>query len=93
VLTLSDHAWHKISVEPGGGELESIAWAADGKGFFVTSEGPDSSNLLYVTPTGKVKLLLRNERWMFQPLPSPNGKYLAFQAQTWDSNAWMLENF
>jgi hypothetical protein len=26
-------------------------------------------------------------------MPSPDGKYLAFEGGTWDSNAWMIENF
>jgi hypothetical protein len=88
-------AWHEVSVEPGFDELQSVAWAADGRGFFVTSWLPDSFDLLYVTPTGQVKPLLRNghRQWMVNPLPSPDGKYLAYQGQTSDSNVWMLEGF
>jgi Tol biopolymer transport system component len=95
VLTLSDHAWHEVAVEPGWEDLQSIAWAVDGKSFFATVWRPDSFNLVYITSSGKVKPLIRNGRrqWMINPLPAPNGKYLAFQAQTWDSNAWMLDNF
>ena len=95
VLTVSDHAWHEVSGEPGWGDFQSIAWAADGNGFFVTSNLPESKNLLHVTLTGEVKPLLHYDRrqWMINPLPSPNGKYLAFQATTWDSNVWMLEGF
>jgi len=94
-LTLKDRAWHELSLEPGWGDLQSIAWAADGKGFFVTSWLPDSFNLLHVTLAGKVNPLLRNahRQWMVNPLPSPDGKYLAFQAQTWDRNVWLLEGF
>ena len=55
VLTLSDRAWHEVSVEPGWGLLQSIAWAADGKGFFATSWLPDSFNLLHITLDGEVK--------------------------------------
>ncbi|HEY6291097.1 MAG TPA: hypothetical protein VI455_05975 [Terriglobia bacterium] len=92
VLTLSSHDWHEMPVEPVWGHLQSIAWAADGRGFFVTSWLPESFNLLHVTLAGKVNPLLRNHRqWMHNPLPSPDGKYLAFGAQTWDSNVWMLE--
>jgi hypothetical protein len=48
-------------------------------------------------PAVKVKLLSR----FFQSvpgrlsglLPSPNGKYLAYVAETQDSNVWLLENF
>ena len=61
----------------------------------MTSWLPGSFNLLYVTLAGQIKLLLSNghRQWMIRPLPSPDGKYLAFQAQTQDSNVWMLEGF
>jgi WD40-like Beta Propeller Repeat len=95
MLTFSDRAWHEVPVEPGWGILQTIAFAPDGRGFFVTSYLPDSFNLLRITLNGRVKSLLRNahRQWMINPLPSPDGKYLAFQAQTWDSNVWMLEGF
>jgi Tol biopolymer transport system component len=84
-----------VPVEPGWGNLQSIAWAADGKSFFVTSWLPDSFNLLHVTRAGKVQPLLRNghRQWMTWPTPSPDGKYLAFQGQTYDGNVWLLEKF
>ena len=95
VLTFRDHVWHQVAVDPSWGFLQSIAWAADGNGFFVTSNLADSKNLLHVSLNGKVQSLLHYDRrqWMINPAPSPNGKYLAFQAQTWDSNVWMLEGF
>jgi Tol biopolymer transport system component len=95
VLTLRDRAWHEVPLEPGWGRLESIAWAADEATFFATSWLPDSFNLLHVTLNGKVKPLLRNahRQWMINPLPSPDGKFLAYQAETSDSNVWLLENF
>ena len=95
VLTLSSRDWRELSPEPGWGDFQSIAWAADGKGFFVTSWLPESFNLLHVTLAGKVNPLQRNghRQWMVNPLPSPDGKYLAYQAETRDSNVWMLEGF
>ena len=55
---------------------------------------PDSFDLIYVSVTGKVARLLHNGRRqaISYPMPSPNGKYLAFDAETWDSNLWMLDN-
>jgi hypothetical protein len=51
-------------------------------------------DLLHVTTAGKVSVLSHNDRaqWPAWPVPSPDGKYLAFQAQTYDFNAWMMEN-
>ena len=95
VLRLADGSWQEVSTETSGETLQSIAWAADGKSFFVTSWTPDSFNLLHVTNAGKVQPLLSNGKRMSTtlPLPSPDGKYLAFQGQTWSSNIWMIDNF
>jgi len=95
VLNLSERAWHEVSFEPRWGVFQRIAWAADGKGFFLNSVLPEGWGLLHVTTAGRVSLLLRNPRSqrLSTPLPSPNGKHLAFQAETYDSNVWMIENF
>ncbi len=95
ILSVQDRSWHGISVHPGWKRLQTIAWAADGNSFFVTCWLPDAFDLIHVTFTGEVTRLLHNghRQWLVNPLPSPDGKYLAFEAQTWDSNVWMFENF
>ena len=61
----------------------------------MTSWKNDSINLLEVTLTGKVETLMRNgyRQFMGKLLPSPDGKYLAYEGDTTDSNIWTLENF
>jgi len=95
VLTLSDGVWNEIPVGAAGGLLQKIGWAADGKGFFVTAWFPDSFSLLHVTTAGKIESLLHNghTQWICCPVPSPDGKYLAFRALTFDSNVWMIDDF
>lgn len=94
VVTLADGSRHEVTLEPGAGSLRSIAWAADGDGFFLTSQSPDSYRVLHVTLTGKVQLLRDGQRqFLYRPLPSPDGKYLAFYSKTFDSNVWMIDNF
>jgi hypothetical protein len=95
VLTFSDGTWEEISPERGLDLFMSIAWAADGKGFFVNSWENNSSDLVHITLAGKVEMLIRNgtRQYMGKLLPSPNGKYLAYQGDTTDSNVWMLEGF
>jgi Tol biopolymer transport system component len=90
ILTLANGAWHEIAVDARWG-TEYIAWTADGQGFFVTAYKLD---LLHITTAGKVNVLSHNDhaQWPAWPVPSPDGKYLAFQAQTYDFNAWMIEN-
>jgi Tol biopolymer transport system component len=91
VLTFGDPVPHEVRVEPGWGIFQSVSWTVDGKGFFVTGWPP---SLLHVTATGKVSPLLRyTGQWMWNPTPSPDGKHLAYQASTQDSNVWMLEDF
>ena len=95
VLTLLDGAWHEISLEPSGEYLQSIAWAADGRGFFVSGYGIHSYDLLHVTLAGKTQPLMHTGRrqWFRGPRPSPDGRHLAFVAQTLDSNVWIIDNF
>ncbi len=95
LLTLADGTWRELSVEPRGEPLQSVAWAADGKSFFATTYAPDSYKLLHITLAGNAHSLLHNDgrQWMVSPLPSPDGKYLAFRAETSNSNVWMIDNF
>ena len=98
VLTLSDNTWHAISPERPFGYPLAIAWAADGKGLFVNSwdkNSVDSLDLLHVTLAGKLEPIIRNNyrQGVGKLLPSPDGKYIAYQADATDSNAWMLQNF
>jgi Tol biopolymer transport system component len=94
ILNLSDRKWREIRVQPGWGDFQSLSWTADGKGFFMTTVLPESFNLIHVALDGKVQLVLSNPQaqWMLRPRPSPDGKYLALQAQTFDSNVWLVEN-
>jgi Tol biopolymer transport system component len=97
ILSVRDRTWHDIPLGSEWQHLRTLAWAPDGNSLFVTCWFPDSSDLIRVTLNGKVTRLVHNGhnqwQWLANPLPSPNGKYLAFQARTWDSNVWMLENF
>jgi len=58
VLTLADSSWHEISPEPPFGLQMFIAWAADSKGFFVTSWKNDSVRLQHVALAGEVEPLI-----------------------------------
>jgi hypothetical protein len=95
VLTFSDTAWHEISPKPPVGLPLSIAWAGDGKAFFLTSWKNDSINLLHITAAGQVEPLMRNgyRQGVGRLLPSPDGKHLAYQGSTSDSNVWTIDDF
>ncbi len=95
VLELGKRSWREIAVEPGRGDFHTVAWEADGKGFFVSTFLPESFNLLHVTARGKAQVLESNPQtlYMNRLRPSPDGKYLAFEGEMADSNVWLLKDY
>jgi len=77
------------------GGIHTVAWEADGKGFFVSTFLPESFNLLHVTARGKAQVLESNPQtlYMNRLRASPDGKYLAFEGEMADSNVWLLKDF
>jgi serine/threonine protein kinase len=94
VFSLVDKKWREVRAEPGWGDFQDVTWAADGKGVFVSAVSSEWFSLLHITLAGKVRPCLRNpgSLWMTRPKSSPDGKYLAYQAQTQDANVWLLES-
>jgi Tol biopolymer transport system component len=72
--------------------LNSVAWAADGKALFVTGWASKNPPLLRVSLDGKVQLLYSGTYYIEDPVPSPDGRYLAFGDVSEESNAWVVEN-
>ncbi|MGB2664737.1 MAG: winged helix-turn-helix domain-containing protein [Candidatus Acidiferrum sp.] len=95
IYDVARRTWREIAVEPGWGDFHSVAWAPQGKGFFVDTFLPASFNLVHVTMRGKVQVLSSNARtqYMTRPRPSRDGKYLAYQAESEDGNVWLLKDF
>ncbi len=98
VLSLTGERAYDVVVQ-GWHQLSSISWAADGKGWFVSSWSEGSDILLFVDLKGQAQVLWR--QFSLLPriatvswgIPSPDGRYLAFAASTLSGNAWMMENF
>lgn len=96
LLNVLDGTRSEVTLDPGAGRLASAVTSADGKSFFVTTLVGGSSRLAHVTPSGKVEFLLSSgglRQFAHRPMPSPDGNYLAFPAQTRDSNLWMIDSF
>ena len=74
----------------GWSNLQSIDWAADGKGWYCSSRSAASITLLYVDLQGHAQLLRKNVQWADV---SPDGRHLALLEWNTTSNAWMIENF
>ena len=81
---------------PGRRKLGVLSWAADGKGWFVSSTMPNNGqNLLHVNPSGESQVLFEQpqdglETW---GVPSHDGKHLAFLRWTNPTNIWMIDDF
>ena len=81
-------------VVPGWSCFSAMAWASDRKGLFVTSIGANATRILYVDLQGHAYPLWELPAFSVSwAVPSPDGRHLAILGPTWDSNAWMLENF
>jgi eukaryotic-like serine/threonine-protein kinase len=72
----------------------TISWAADGKALFAAAQ-TTGYLIARIELDGKVRVLLDRGRsqWLIYSLPSPDGHHLAFAQQTFETNAWLLENF
>jgi Tol biopolymer transport system component len=73
----------------------SVDWAADGKGFFISSNPTGRlDTVLYVDLIGNATPLWQVKNFQAAwSIPSHNGKYVAIPAPTTECNVWMVENF
>jgi hypothetical protein len=108
VLPLSSKAPQEVVVK-GWNSLQSVNWAADGNGFFVSSATKVGSALLRVDLQGNAHVLWEQKgniapwngpyaQWLGGPsapwaVPSPDGRHLAIYSWTLSANMWMMENF
>jgi Tol biopolymer transport system component len=77
-----------------------LAWSSDGRSLFFTdivanAESP-GWRVVHADSDGRVHVLWQSRIVWGQfsnPLPSPDGRYLAFEQLSFESNAWTLENF
>lgn len=68
---------------------QSIAWSAAGDGFFIGS----FHALLHADLGGRERVVYRTDNWLGLPMPSPDGRRLAFTLLTNESNAWLIDHF
>ena len=93
ILWLNGQGPQEIAVK-GWKSLSGLYWAADGKGFFVSSIKEQEPVIVHVDMQGNARLL-----WEVQggtstyAVPSPDGRHLAMQKKTVEGNLWMMENF
>jgi serine/threonine protein kinase len=87
-------AWPVHTSEPR--LMADVFWAADGKRLFVISSTNASTTLASVGPNGAWTMLYDlpfSRGFIKVPLPSPDGRFVAFTQRTYISNLVLLENF
>ena len=82
LLSLAGRPPRDISVD-GWGWLQCVAWAANGKAVFATAHAPKDPPLLRISLDGEVTLLHKGLFNTENPVPSPDGRYLAFGKTRW----------
>jgi serine/threonine protein kinase/Tol biopolymer transport system component len=104
VLALDGQPPREIALQ-GWSNLQSVNWAADSKGLFVSAVTQAGSALLHVGLRGDARVLLRQTgsfAWLNElesvasaeaVVPSPDGRHLAIYDSKLSANMWMMENF
>jgi Tol biopolymer transport system component/DNA-binding winged helix-turn-helix (wHTH) protein len=94
LLSLSGQPPRELTVKNWSG-FNSLDWAADSKGFFISSNPAGlRQSLLYVDLAGNAHQIWQvNHVWPTWAIPSRDGKYLAISAPTIEGNVWMAEHF
>lgn len=92
LVELESGSSHSISVGHSQ-RLSGISWAAEGKTWFVTGSSLRGAALLQVRLDGATSELWTSNTNLVAPLVSPDNKNLAFSTSTYNSNAWVIENF
>jgi Tol biopolymer transport system component len=91
LLPLAGQAPREISAG-GWTHLEFAAWAPDGRALYVTGWASIGAPLLRVPLEGEAQLLYKGGYYVENPVPSPDGRYLAFGELILERNAWVIEN-
>jgi DNA-binding winged helix-turn-helix (wHTH) protein/Tol biopolymer transport system component len=73
--------------------LVNLDWGGTGAGFFSSNQTPDRSELLFIRPDGRSRVLWSQQGAPVAAIPSPDGTHLAIAGWTRQSNVWMLTGF
>ncbi len=79
---------------PKGWSVWDTSWTSDGVAILLSGFSTDTA-IARMELDGKTTVLLHGgkSQFFYRPLESPDGHYLAYGQQGWNSNAWLLENF
>jgi eukaryotic-like serine/threonine-protein kinase len=92
IIDLQNRKERNFSI-PKGWDIVSLSWAADGKALFAVGHST-KVYLARINLDGTTQVLLEQPSgWFGEPIPSPDGKHLAYFQGTTEDNFWLLENF
>jgi hypothetical protein len=78
------------------GYFASLWFAPDGRSLLSAAVTPAGNALTRIELDGKIRILLNKDTrdlLLDTPLPSPDGRYLAYTQLIRENNVWLLENF
>ena len=94
MLDLESKQIHVIHPIPAQTELQSLAWSADGQRLYISGFPRPIGRLVEMDMDGHVHVLLENRHgWIGYPLPSPDGKRIAYIYAINEANVRLLEHF
>jgi serine/threonine protein kinase/Tol biopolymer transport system component len=71
-----------------------LAWASDGQGVLMGTEGANSVTLLRMDLKGGVQpIWQQSHRGLIAGLPSPNGRHIALGFNQGNNTVWLIDNF
>jgi Tol biopolymer transport system component len=95
ILNLADSSTIELLLK-GRNNVQSVAWAPDGKSLFAANNDYGKCAIFRVDFQGNTRVLLESGpggEWLGNPLPSLDGRYLAYQEIGFYSDYWILEGF
>jgi Tol biopolymer transport system component len=94
VVNLAGSSQKLLTVSPAW-DVRTVAWSADGRSLFALGVHSSDESILNVDLSGKASVVVKvgRDHIVTALHMSPDGRHLAYSLETWESNAWLLENF
>jgi hypothetical protein len=93
VVDLRDGSEKNIAL-PKGWLIANLGWTSDSAAVLATLLS-FTGTMARVELDGKTSILIQRgkSQFFYNPIASPDGRYLAYGEQGWNANVWLLENF